>query len=96
MGLFQSTGMVSQTEFGPLPLSWVEIKAWNETLKLNLTSRELMIIKNMSNAYSQMQYKSKDPACIAPAYSVDEESLELKRSKISNAFKNLSKMMRKR
>lgn len=87
--------MVQQSGYGPTPLSWVEIKAWNESLKLNLTTRELLTIKKMSSEYVNQQHISKDPACIAPAFEVDEDLLELKRSKITAAFKSLPKKMRR-
>jgi hypothetical protein len=96
VSLFQSSGMVQQTGYGPISLSWVEIKAWNETLNLNLTTRELLAIKKMSSAYANQQHFSKDPACIAPALEVDEDLLELKRNKIAAAFKNLPKKMRRK
>lgn len=96
ISLFQSSGMVQQTGYGPMPLPWVEIKAWNETLNLHLTTRELLAIKKMSSAYVNQQHTSKDPACIAPAFEVDEDLLELKRSKIAAAFKSLPKKMRRK
>lgn len=95
LGLFRSSGMVMQSGYGPMPLSWEEIKSWNETLNLNLTSRELTTIKNMSTSYVNQLHLSKDPACVAPAHEVDEDLLELKRSKISDAFKNMPKKTRK-
>jgi len=96
LSLFQSSGMVQQTGYGPIPLPWVEIQAWNDTLKLKLTTRELLAIKKMSGAYVNQLHSSKDPACIAPAFEVDEDLLELKRSKIAAAFKNLPKKMRRK
>lgn len=96
LSLFQSSGMVQQTGQGQVPLSWAEIKAWNEALKLDLTSRELLAIKKMSSEYVNQQHISKDPACIAPAFEVDEDLLELKRSKIADAFRNLPKKTRRK
>ena len=89
LSLFRSSGMVLQTGYGPVPLTWEEIKSWNESLKLNLNSRELTAIKDMSIVYVNQLHRSKDPACIAPAFEVDEDLLELRRTKISNAFKSL-------
>lgn len=88
--------MVQQTSYGLIPLTWVEIKAWNDVLNLNLTTRELLAIKKMSSAYVNQHDASKDPSCIAPAFEVDEDLLELKRSKIAAAFKSLPKKMRRK
>jgi len=96
LSLFRSSGMILQTGYGPVPLTWEEIKSWNESLKLNLNSRELIAIKNMSTVYVNQLHISKDPACIAPAFEVDEDILELRRTKISNAFKNFPKVKRRK
>ena len=59
MGIYSSNGM------GLIPLSFTEIKSYNDLIGANLSPSEIMIIRKMSQIYVS-QVQDKRPFCKSP------------------------------
>ncbi len=71
---------------GPVPLSYMEIRAWSELAGVELTPWEAETIRYMSDCYVGQLGKSRDPGALPPH---DERSMEQVRRQSSSQFQRL-------
>lgn len=83
---WQDCGSVGYGSSGIVPLSWTEIRNWREENDLEIDYRERKMIREMSKAYVNEYYASKDPNRPAP-YSIG--IVELDRPAVSNKIVNV-------
>ena len=83
---WQDCGSVGYGSSGIVPLSWTEIRNWREENDLEIDYRERKMIREMSKAYVNEYYASKDPNRPAP-YSIG--IVELDRPAVSNKIANV-------
>lgn len=94
MNLLSEAGMISQTGMGIAPLTWTEIRSWLECTQLELSTWELITLREMSCAYAG-EYSSASDKSAPPPYTAHVE--EIDRAGITNKIQNLlrARMSRK-
>jgi len=73
---------------GVTPLTWQEIKAWNEIADKRLTPWEVVTIHNMSEAYAHEVHAGTDPLRPSPI-TVGTEVSEDNRKAVASAWKQM-------
>lgn len=93
LGFFFSSGQCMQYGMGIAPLTWQEIKAYNEANDLEMCNWEMALIKKMSEAYCNEYAHSSDPKrpCAYEAVIEQNEETELAKAmmfrKVLDGFK---------
>lgn len=59
-------GPVQQGMNGPEPLSWIEINAWKQATGTEITTQELVMLRQLSSAYVQQYNVSDNPQAPPP------------------------------
>jgi hypothetical protein len=72
VALLHSAGTATQTGMGLVPLQWVELRAWTETLGVQHTAWELETIRRMSEAYASEFSQASDKKRPIPYKPVEE------------------------
>ena len=79
---------------GEAPLDWSHIRAWQETMGVELLPWEARIIRRLSGDFVAQRAKSRKPDCPAP-YTGDASKLKINRDivaeKVSNVFGGMAK-----
>lgn len=91
--LFEA-GTVEQNGMGISPLSWQEIDSWLSTTGLNVTTWELLTLKQMSEAYAAEFSQANKPDRPAPYSHIvapDEIDREAVAKKIKGVFSALKR-----
>lgn len=96
INLINQIGPYQNGEYGPQPLSWTELRSWSILTKTKITPWEADLIMKLSKSFVSQLSLSKDPSCISPVHEVDEEKLSIKRKQISDAFKSMAKIGRRK
>jgi len=81
IGLWQEAGLMSSNGMGPVPLSWVDIRAWEESCEVDIPVWEKLVIRELSEAYVSELLLTKEKMRPAP-YMVEDDSLD--RSAVAN------------
>jgi hypothetical protein len=63
---FLEIGPVSHGGMGPVPLSFLEIHAWMQSTKTNLSPWEAVLIRKCSQEWIEAQYQARKPGAIPP------------------------------
>jgi len=80
-------GPIINGGMGQSPLSFQEIKAWNDLMGINLTGNEAIILHKLSSVYlSEYQHRELNRSCPS-----DNEYIEDTRKKVSGQFQALLK-----
>lgn len=95
LGFFFASGQVIQNGMGIAPLTWQEIKAYNEVNELQMCTWEMGLIKRMSEVYCSEYAQSSDPKRPSP-YEVEvEQNVETELAK-AKLFRNVLNGFKKR
>lgn len=70
IGLLQEAGLMSSNGMGPVPISWQEINSWLAATNLELSTWEIITVKELSEAYVAERVMSDEPNRAAPYLSV--------------------------
>jgi hypothetical protein len=66
-------GFAESNGFGAVVMSYSEIEAWKNATKNDATPFDVMMIRNMSNAYISMQEEAKNSDCEDPLIEFKKE-----------------------
>lgn len=91
--LFYELGICEQGENGIRSMSWKEIHAWLEVTKRYLSPWEIDMIRQMSKAYVDEYYQSKDK--MRPQPYTDVEMTVEKRNMVADKFKEWKASLKK-
>jgi hypothetical protein len=64
--LLFEVGPTEQGGLGPSPISWQELRAWNELMSRNLQPWELVMIRRLSVEYVGFGHEAQSSDCPAP------------------------------
>lgn len=87
---FFEIGACSSNGNGLIPITWQEIKAWQELVGLELRQWELKAIKEASAAYCGMRTEAEEPDCLPPFNMQSDNQPELIKD-IKQLFKEREK-----
>ena len=95
VGLLNEAGLLTSNGMGASPLTWAEIESWLRCTQLELTTWEILLVKQMSEVYvgeySQASEKARPaPFVYADALAVDRQAVASKLKSAFAAFKRKS------
>jgi len=88
IGYLQELGFSTNTGYGPTPLNFTEINAWQEATCLKLSPWEVLAIRKLSQDYIRQLGQAENPHEPAPYMS---EDIEQKRASTDAFFRSLTK-----
>lgn len=84
---WQELGLCGASGFGPTPLTFLEIEAWQRSTALTLSPWEVLTIRRLSSEYVAMLSKATDPNMISPWRGQD---LAERRAIVDQTFRELA------
>jgi hypothetical protein len=96
VSLLFEAGLVQQTGMGVTALSWQEIRAWLDSITMQLPTWEILTLKRLSEAYAGEYNQASDKARPAPYVFVPEDvEEEIDRVAVGSKLKALLRSYKK-
>ncbi|MDR7331766.1 hypothetical protein [Roseateles asaccharophilus] len=90
-------GPLGWAGMGEVPISHVDIQAWQANMGIELEAWEARALRRMSGAYVDQLAKSREPACVAPwaPETLPEDARAVVHNKVKSAFSALAQISTK-